>query len=201
MPSLSPTPASSASPRRPTTAERLDRIRGRIVQPDFLANRGLGNEVGIYIFQYEACDELMVRDHVARLKRDASLPCRIVERNLWEVFLGICTRRRILDKFPAFEKKRGSAALLAHLGRSVTPENFVDAMDDGPHEPGDVLFITGVGQVYPFVRAHSILENAQHRFEDVPVVLFYPGRYDGQSLKLFGRLDDSNYYRAFDLLV
>ena len=205
MPAQSPTTSAPdtvpVASRRLTTAERLDRIKGRIAQPDFLANKGLGNEVGIYIFQYDACDELMVREHIARLKGDATLPCRIVERNLWEVFLDVCSRRRILDRLSDLEARRGSEALLARLRTSVTPENFVDAMDYEPHEPGDVLFITGVGQIYPFMRAHSILENAQHRFEDMPVVLFYPGRYDGQSLSLFGRLDDSNYYRAFDLLV
>lgn len=187
--------------RQLSTAERLDLIRQRISNPDFLANRGLGNEVGIYIFQYDAHDELLVREHVARLKQDASLPCRIVERNLWDVFLAICEKRRILDKMAAMEARRGSEALLARLKTSVTPENFIEAMDWEPHEQGEVLFITGVGQIYPLMRAHSILENAQHVFEDIPVVMFYPGRYDGQSLSLFGHLEDSNYYRAFDLLV
>ena len=35
-----------------------------------------------------------------------------------------------------------------------------------------------------------------------PVVMMYPGRYDQKSvmcLKLFDRLDDDNYYRAFPL--
>ena len=74
-------------------------------------------------------------------------------------------------------------------------------MDYTPHQPGgDVLLITGVGQVYPFVRAHSILENAQNVFEDIPVVLMYPGRYDGQHLHLFDRINDGNYYRAFNIL-
>lgn len=184
-----------------STAERLDRIRERISQPDFLANKGLGNEVGVYIFQYDARDELLVREQVARLRQDESLPCRIVERNLWQVFLDVCERRRILDKIPGVEERRGSASLLARMQKTVTPENLVEAMDWEPHEPGEVLFVTGVGQAYPFVRAHSILENSQHVFEDIPVVMFYPGRYDGQSLSLFGRLKDSNYYRAFDLLV
>jgi hypothetical protein len=30
--------------------------------------------------------------------------------------------------------------------------------------------------------------------------MFYPGRYDGLSLKLFNKLSDDNYYRAFRLV-
>ena len=30
--------------------------------------------------------------------------------------------------------------------------------------------------------------------------MFYPGRYDGQSLRLFGKLKNTNYYRAFKLV-
>ena len=33
-----------------------------------------------------------------------------------------------------------------------------------------------------------------------PLVLFYPGVYDGQSLRLFGTLEDKPYYRAFRLV-
>ena len=191
----------SVAAKQLSTAERLDLIRQRISNPDFLANRGLGNEVGIYIFQYDAHDELLVREHVARLKQDASLPCRIVERNLWDVFRDICDEFCILEDIAGLEVKQGSDALLRRLKMIVTPNDYIDAMEWEPHERGEVLFITGVGQIFPFIRAHSILENVQHVFEDIPVVMFYPGRYDGQSLSLFGHLEDSNYYRAFDLLV
>lgn len=191
----------SVAAKQLSTAERLDLIRQRISNPDFLANRGLGNEVGIYIFQYDAHDELLVREHVARLKQDASLPCRIVERNLWDVFRDICDELCILEDIAGLEVKQGSDALLRRLKMIVTPNDYIDAMEWEPHERGEVLFITGVGQIFPFIRAHSILENVQHVFEDIPVVMFYPGRYDGQSLSLFGHLEDSNYYRAFDLLV
>ena len=54
--------------------------------------------------------------------------------------------------------------------------------------------------MFPFVRAHSILENSQHVFADIPMVMLYPGTYDKSSLTLFGKLSDSNYYRAFDLI-
>ena len=44
------------------------------------------------------------------------------------------------------------------------------------------------------------MEAAQQVFEDIPVVLMYPGVFDGRSLRLFGCLQDGNYYRAFSLI-
>lgn len=182
---------------------RLDALRTRVQDENFLHNRGLGNEVGFYVFDYPASRELEVRDFVARLKQDATVAhaCNIVERNLWEVLLKICVSEDILDDLPAFEQDEGSQALLDNLQTIATAEEFVRAMDDWPHEPGnDVLLVTGVGEVFPFVRAHAILENAQHVFSDIPVVMLYPGTYDKTSLTLFGKLNDSNYYRAFDMI-
>ena len=182
----------------------FDRIRARLVDPDFLANKGLANEVGFFVFPYDAAREDEVRTRTAELlalSEAGKLPCRIVHRDLWEVFTRICEDRRILDRIPGLEARRGTPALLDRLHKIATPEAFVQTMDYEPHEPGrDVLLITGVGKVYPLVRAHSILENAQHVFENVPVVLFYPGRYDGTQLHLFNSISDGNYYRAFNLL-
>ena len=52
-------------------------LRDRLSDADFLANRGLGNEVGIYLFCYDPALELEARDLVARLVRESengSLP-------------------------------------------------------------------------------------------------------------------------------
>lgn len=193
------------TPQQSTDIARdFDRLRKRIGGDDFLNNRGLANEVGFYVFPYDASKELEVRQHTADLVADSesgALSAHVIERNLWQVFLKICKDKKILDKIAALEQKRGSDALLARLQKIATPEVYVRAMDYNPHQPGrDVLLITGVGQIYPFMRAHSILENAQGVFEDIPVVLMYPGRYDGQHLHLFDRIDDGNYYRAFNIL-
>lgn len=156
------------------------------------------------MYPYDAGRELEVRQQTADLVADSQsgrLPYRLVERNLWQVFLQICENEGILDKMAALEARRGSDALLRRMQKIATPEEFARAMNYTPHNPGrDILLITGVGQVYPFVRAHSVLENAQSLFEDIPVVLLYPGRYDGQQLHLFDRISDGNYYRAFNLL-
>ena len=187
---------------------RCDRLKERLQDLDFLANKGLGNEAGIFTFCYDPTLELEARDFFGHLVSDSrsgkfganGVHACVHERNLYDLLLRICEGKRILDRLPKQEERRGQTAMLRQLQRIATPEAFVAAIDWSPHELGDVLLITGVGEVYPFVRVHNILNNMQSTFRDVPVVVAYPGVYDGRSLSLFGRLKDGHYYRAFDLI-
>lgn len=180
-------------------------LEERLGNADFLANKGLGNEVGFHVFCYDPAFELQARKLFARLQSSAEqgkLPCRIIHRNLYDVFIEICANKRILAAIPKQEEKRGSESQVRQLQRVATPELFAEMLDYEGHQPGDVLLISGVGQVYPFLRAHVLLDNIQHLFSDIPVILAYPGKYDGQSFSLFSGvksrgLSDGNYYRAF----
>lgn len=179
---------------------RCESLKRRLCDADFLRNRGLGNEVGIYTFCYDPRLKLRARRFFDKLEADPSLPCSIREVNLYDILLAICEEKRILPAIPKMEKKKGKEQLLRQLAAVATPEAFAEKIADRPNEPGDVMLITGVGEVYPFMRVHNILDNIQHLFEEVPVVVAYPGRFNGQTLSLFGRMGDGNYYRAFDLI-
>ena len=80
-----------------------------------------------------------------------------------------------------------SDSLIVNYIRERTPAN-------------SVVFITGIGKCYPILRSHTVLNNLPHVIDHVPVVMFYPGKYDGQELVLFGEIKDDNYYRAFKLV-
>lgn len=185
---------------------RCEVLRERLGNPGFLTNKGLGNEVGFYLFCYDPALEVQVRDFVARLMKESgsgALSCRIAERNLYDVFLSICEDKRILEKIPQQEEKRGLEALVKMLKRSTSVEVFAEAMALAEDEQDiNAVFITGVGEIYPVLRLHGLFETLQQRaiFAHVPVVAFYPGRYTSQALSLFSRLEDGNYYRAFDLI-
>ena len=180
--------------------EDLDKVAGRLSEEEFLSNKGLSNEVGIHVFCYDPEDELTVSYFFEKLKNDISRPFRIIECDLYKIFLNICEDKRIMKSIPEQEERKGSNFLLTQLQKVATPEAFVERMIYGPHEHGDVLLITGVGKVYPFMRSHKILDNIQHIFSDIPVLMLYPGTFDGQDLDLFGRFLDGHYYRAFNLL-
>ena len=62
-----------------------------------------------------------------------------------------------------------------------------------------VYLLTGIGEVYPFLRSHTVLNNLHRLVAKAPLVAFFPGTYSGRQLKLFGLLTDDNYYRAFNL--
>lgn len=180
--------------------EELDKIKWRISDPNFLANKGLSNEVGIHVFKYSPQHELIVRDYIDRLVNNPSDEYRIIERDLYEIFLEILDEKRVLKSVSSLEEKKGKDYLLAQLQKIATPEAFLNKMKYEPHQPGDVLFLTGIGKVYPFMRSHKMLDTMQQEFSDVPIVMFYPGDFNGQSLNLFEKFHDGNYYRAFNLL-
>ncbi len=180
--------------------KELDRIKGRISDEIFLTNKGMSNEVGIHVFSYSPQYELIVRDYIDRLIDTRSEIYRIVKFDLFEIFIEILEDKRVLASVSSLEDKKGKEYLLTQLQKVVTQEAFINKMKYEPHKIGDVLFITGVGKVYPFMRSHKLLESMQQVFFDVPIVLFYPGEFTGQSLNLFEKFHDENYYRAFNLL-
>jgi hypothetical protein len=49
-----------------TFEERLNQILPRITSEDFLQNRGLGNEIGFWIFEYAPEQEMAVRSFCLR---------------------------------------------------------------------------------------------------------------------------------------
>ena len=180
--------------------EKLKQVRNRMSEPAFLSNKGLSNEVGIHVFCYDPADELIVRHFFKELKEEQDTPFRIIECDLYQMFLSICEEKRILKNIPMQENRKGKEFLVEQLQKIATPEAFVRKMQYEPHLPGDVVVISGVGKVYPFMRSHKILDNIQHIFADVPVLMLYPGTFNGQDLDLFCRFLDGHYYRAFNIL-
>lgn len=178
----------------------LTKVSDRLSEENFLKNKGLSNEVGIHVFCYDPKDEMIVRTFFEKLKTKKDVPYHLVERDLYRIFLDICEEKHILKSIPTMEQRKGKEYLEQQLVKIATPEAFVKRMEYTPHGYGDVLLITGVGKVYPFMRSHKILDNIQHIFSDIPVLMLYPGTFNGQDLDLFGQFLDGHYYRAFNLL-
>ena len=180
--------------------KELDKVSQRLSDEGFLSNKGLSNEVGIHVFCYEPEDEITVSLYFNQLKNDSTVPYRLIECDLYKIFLEICEEKRILKTIPNMEERKGKEYLMEQLQKVATPEAFVAKMEYSPHNPGDVLLISGIGKVYPFMRSHKILDNIQHIFADIPVLMLYPGTFDGRDLGLFDKFLDGHYYRAFNLL-
>lgn len=180
--------------------ERLDNLRTLMQEPDFLEGKGLSNEVNIRIFCYEASDEMVIRHFMNQIKTDPSLNCHVIECDLFQTFLAICDDKRITKSIPHMEEKKGKDYLLIQMHSIATERAFIDKMQYSPHEKGDVLLLTGVGEVFPFMRVHVLLEALQPHFSDIPILVMYPGVFDGHHLKLFDELQPNDYYRAFNVI-
>ena len=180
--------------------ESLSKVSARLSEEAFLTNKGLSNEVGIHVFCYDPKYEMTVRAFFDKLKDQSGTAYRMIECDLYRIFLEICEEKHILKSIPSMEERKGKEYLSEQLQKIATPEAFVEKMKYEPHEHGDVLLITGVGKVYPFMRSHKILDNIQHIFADIPILMIYPGTFNGQDLGLFGKFLDGHYYRAFNLL-
>ena len=180
--------------------KRLDGLKEKIQEPEFLEGKGLSNEVNIRIFCYKPEEEMIVKHFISQLKESKSLTCRIIECNLYKIFLSICEDLGITDAIPEMEQEDGGEYLLEQLHSAIGEGEFVDKMQYSPHEQGDILMLTGVGDVFPFMRVHVLLEALQPYFSDIPILVMYPGEFDGHQLRLFNRLQPSDYYRAFNII-
>lgn len=181
--------------------ERLDLLREEIQKEDFLDGKGLSNEVNIRIFCYDAAEEMTVTHFLNQLRTDQTLRCHLIECNLYDIFLSACDDLAITDAIPEMEESEGSAFLLEQLHSAIGKSEFIEKIQYEPHRRGDVLLLTGVGDVFPFMRVHTLLEALQPHFSDLPILVMYPGEFDGHYLRLFGRLKPNDYYRAFNFFA
>lgn len=181
---------------------RLDRIIPKIKEDKFIDGRGLGNEISFYVFDYEPEDELVVREYIKHIKKEFNYEGtnrRIIEFDLYHMLIEITKEKRVFDRIFDMEEKQGRDALFKALTTFAKPEVFLQKIEE-QIENHNVVILTGIGKVYPFVRSHNILNNLQEVLDKTPVIMFFPGRYDGQSLQLFSKFKDDNYYRAFRLV-
>ncbi len=185
--------------------ERLNHVLPRLASTDVLDNRGAGGEIGFWVFDYPPEREMQMRSWLDAViepglrKQKPELRFAVVD--LFEVVIGLLEERGLLEKAYEMQLKKGDDALLASL-RSVLKEDRLAArlVDRAGAADLDLLIIKGVGAAYPMVRTHTLLSALHPHMRDTPLLLLYPGRYDGMSLRLFNALSDDNYYRAFRLV-
>jgi hypothetical protein len=183
---------------------RLNRIAGKITSNDFLTNRGLGNEIGFYIFEYPPECEIEVRNFIpiALDQVSRNMPgLRLSQVNLFNLIVDYLNSRKLLDRCIKVQTEKGNAELLNALKDPLKEERIAPVfIKVAKPEENDAVLVTGVGNSFPLIRTHTLLNNLHHLMKGKPLVVFYPGLYDGQGLRLFNRIENDNYYRAFRLV-
>lgn len=184
--------------------DRLNQIPDKILSAEFLSGQGLGNEIGFWIFDYQPEQELIVREYVDFLegmlaKKHSHL--KVVNINLLKCLVGYLDDRQFVEKAIQMQKHKGDDALMKALKGPLHMDKIAPYLTQKyAAAEQDMVFITGVGSVWPFLRAHNLLNSLHSLLGHKPVVLFYPGEYNGQAMSLFGRIPSNNYYRAFRLV-
>ena len=180
---------------------RLNELEDKIKQPNFRKNKGLGNEVGYYVFDYPAEQELIVRERVSYLvsKYEKNVhDFKLVVFDLYDIIIDLLIQEDFLEICQEFEKTKGLQEITRAVNELLRMEEDNQSNEILAHiknnTPEDsIVFLIGVGKCFPLLRSHKILNNLHQFMDDVPVVMFFPGKYDGQSLMLFSEIKDNNY--------
>ena len=181
---------------------RLDLILERIENPRFLNNDGLGNEIGFWIFDYPAKQELAVRDYLIHLiDKLEKHGHTFVTINIYEILVEMLASRGLLERTFSREQQTGVEAVRKTLSGPLSQKKIAEFIADKiKPESLDFVLLTGLGNAWPLVRGHELLSALQDVMGKTPLVLFYPGEYSRRDLHPFGMIESKNYYRAFKLV-
>ena len=170
----------------------------------FLEKQGLNNEIPFFICPFKPEYQVQMNKLIIQLinKLDNS-GVNVLKIDLFKIAIEILEKRNLLEPSLSLEKNR----LITALRNVLDPQNHLipKIKEIATKETFDVLFITGVGEVFPFIRSHNVLNNLQSAIKEEPTVMFFPGSYQhelatGAALDLFGILTDDRYYRAYNIL-
>jgi len=187
--------------------ERFEHLLNVLSSNRFLKMEGLGNEVPFFICPFkpeEAVDMSRVQRQLKNRLHQQGI--RVIDINLYDLTIELLKERQIWDQIITEEATYEKAELFELLQGVLDSETHVVPAIAAKlnTEEYEMLFLTGVGEVFPYIRSHNILNNLQSTAKDKPTVMFFPGGYNhsleaGASLNLFGRLQDDKYYRAFNI--
>ena len=174
----------------------------------FLKMEGLSNEVPFFIYPYEPEHALDVAKAKKRVKnRLASKGIEVREINLYDLSVDVLKERGDWDEVLEVEPELDKAEFTEMLQSMLNPQQHLAPAIRARLADGDfdIVFLTGIGEVFPYIRSHNVLNNLQSIVVGKPMLMFFPGRYEqsdtlGSSLVLFGRLKDDQYYRAKNIL-
>lgn len=203
-------------------ANRFEHLVGVIRGERFLQMRGLNNDLPFYICEFrasEAVDMERLRRQLINTLENTPVDClggrgvKVLDINLYDLCIELLQIRegssegsRLWDEILDVESDVEKDSLLELLQNVLGIEEYlIPAIGERLQQVEfDVLFLSGIGEVFPYIRSHNVLNNLQSTAKDKPTVLFFPGEYrhsleQGASLELFGVLRDDKYYRAFNI--
>lgn len=194
---------------KPKLAQQEEHLFKVLSSERFLKMEGLGNEVAHFIYDYDPSWALDVAHAKKRIKTklDTERGIKVFEINLYDLCVELLKKRNVWARVLELEPTMDKPDFLKTLQNMLDPEQHLAPAIKSRIETElfDILFLTGIGEVFPFVRSHTVLNNLQTVVSDRPMLMFFPGRYEvtatqGSALVLFGQLKDDSFYRAKRIL-
>lgn len=175
----------------------------------FLKMEGLSKEVPFFIYHYPpawAREVDGLRDRViTKLRSDDGL--NVLEINLYDLAVQLLRERGVWHRLLALEPDMDKAEFRETLQGMLDPhDHLAPAIRDRLElEPSDMVFLAGIGEVFPFIRTHTVLENLQSVVTGRPMLAWFPGTYEftqasGHQLRALNFSASDSYYRAKDIL-
>lgn len=184
---------------------RLNQVIAKITSEEFLQSKGLGNDIGFWIFDYpiEQDDTVMqfLEETIIPTIEGPPYALKICHINLFDFLIGVLKERNLLDKVIQLQRSSGDSKTLEAIKPVLKEDKLAQKLAEMvDHDSIDMVILSGVAAAYPMLRTHTLLSALHPYMQDTPLLMFYPGTYDGHTLKLFNTLTDDHYYRAFRLI-
>ena len=198
--------------RRNQTYDRLvdesyDTVLSILKHKQFLDKKGLANDLPFFICPYEPDFKNRAKELRTMFVRELTASnINVLDLNLYDTLISILKADDYFDMLIEREGSIEKDEFLEIVQNLVSPEErLVPTIgqiitDQNP----DIFFLSGLGEVYPFLRPHSILSHLQARLSDQLTLMFFPGDYNytetsGATLDIFGLKQEERYYRAFNI--
>jgi hypothetical protein len=155
--------------------KRLDKAEEMIKKPSFRENKGLGNEVGYYIFDYPAEKELYVRERIDYIKKkneNSNDDYKVVVFDLYDIVIDILKQKGYLGKCYQFEKAKGFERVsksISNMLRITSSDSLIVSYIKENTPEKAVVFITGIGKCYPILRSHKNRYNSRRYMQGICV--------------------------------
>ena len=188
--------------------DTFERLYVKCQEESFLKSEKNSYKIPFYIIPYEPKEEKVVSRQVGMVtKRLKEVNINILTLDLFTLCIDLLKEQDLLEDIFDLEKDEEGSYFLDAFDSALNDEIITDHIETLIQKANpDVVFIQGVGKIYPFKKINPLINSLHSKTEGKPIVFFYPGIYDGNSFKLFGLHGDSandlfksNYYQAYNL--
>ena len=173
----------------------------------FLDCQILCNNVPFFIADYKIKNENEIQKLQGQLiKKLAELNVKVLNINMYDLVVEILKNTGDWEWYLENESTITKSSLKEDLQSILDIKEVIIPKIKSIIESNEfnILFINGVGEIFPYLRSHSLLTNLQDIIIDKPLLMFYPGKYEqtattGSTFKLFDLCFEGQDYRAANI--